>query len=125
MHRLAFPSLDDVPLTKETFFRVLAAAPTDFAAELEDIVAEHVDFYLDAMPTEAGAWEEVLTNGTGGEVADFLCANLDRLLDSVAPGIEFVVTEVHDMDDMSDNPPATHVRRTTVSQDCAPRGRAF
>lgn len=114
---LAFPSLDDVPLTKETFFQVLAAAPTEFAAELETLGAKWIDFYLDEMPSEAGAWEELLTNPSTGEVADFLSTNLDRLVEAVAPDIEFVLSEFGGMQEMKE--PATHARLRLKDYDTA------
>lgn len=117
---LAFPSLDDVPLTKETFFQVLTAAPTEFAAELETLGAKWISFYLGTMRSEAVAWEEMLTNPSTGEVSDFLRANVDRLLNTLAPGIELVVSEAYDMEDRhSDGRAATHTRLRLKDYDTA------
>ena len=116
----AFRSLEDVPLTKGMYMRVREAAPVGLATEMEEIVTTQLPFYLGAGSTEAEAWTATLTNPSVGGLADLLRFYNRDLLAAATPEVEFVRSEVFDMEGRHpDGRAAVHARLRHKDYDTA------
>jgi hypothetical protein len=98
----AFSSLEDVPLTAETYTRVLEKVPSTVAEILRDVVE---DFPEDPIPLENIDFEDVLTDEcTRGGLDNVLMqcftnsAGLFELVGEMANDVELAYTRVYQFD---------------------------
>ena len=116
----AFRSLEDVPLTQGMYMRVREAAPVGLATEMQEIVTKRLSFYLGDGSTETEAWQETLTNPSTGGLADLLRFRNRDLLAAATPEVEFVQSEVFDMEGRHpDGRAAVHARLRHKDYDTA------